>query len=90
MAVDASAVAPFSGSPAICEALLVAVSSEEADTDTQDSSVLLLSCGESGRSAVVARFCCDLTAEESMLVTDEDSLWYGEMTPRASSWSATF
>lgn len=25
-----------------------------------------------------------------MLVTDEDSLGYGEMTPRASSWSAAY
>ena len=34
--------------------------------------------------------CCDLTGEDSMLVTDEDSLGYGEMTPRASSWSAAY
>ncbi len=52
--------------------------------------MLLLACGDSGRSAVVARFRCDLIGEDSMLVTDEESLEYGEMTPRASSWSAAY
>ena len=59
---------------AVCGVSFVAVLSDEADTDTSDSSALLLSRGDSGRSAVVAMFCCDLTGDESMLVIDEDSL----------------
>ena len=77
-------------SSAVARAPFVAALSDEADPDTEDSSVLLLTCADSGRPAVVAGFCCDLTDEDSMLVTDEDSLGYGEMTPRASSWSATY
>lgn len=59
----------------LAEALFVAVPAfDAADTDAWQLSVLLLSCGDSGLSAVVVPFCCDLAGEESMLVRDEDSL----------------
>lgn len=62
------------GSSAVFEIPFATVFSDEADSDTKDSSVLLLSCGDTRRSAVAVRFCCDLADEESMLVIDEDSL----------------
>ncbi len=74
MAVAASSLLLFLGSSAISEAPFVAVLSDDADTDTFESSVLLLSRGDSGRSADGARFCSDLPGEDSMLVIDEDSL----------------
>ena len=74
--VDAAipAVLLLLDSSAVARAPLVAALSDEADADTEDSSVLLLTCGDNGRPAVGARFCCDFTDEDSMLVTDEDSL----------------
>ena len=57
MAVAAWAVRLFLGSSAICDGPFVAVLSDEADMDIEDSSVLLLPLGDNGRSAVVPRFC---------------------------------
>ena len=51
------AVRLFWGSSANCKVLFVAVLSDEADTDTEDSSVLLLSRGDNGRSTGALRFC---------------------------------
>ena len=61
-------------SSANCDVPFVAILLDEADIDKLDSSVLLLLCGDRGRSAVAAMFCCDLTMDDSMLVKDVDSL----------------
>lgn len=55
VAVAASEVLAFLGTSALCEAPFVAVLSDEADTDTEDSSVLLLPRGDSWRSGISAR-----------------------------------
>ena len=61
-------------SSASCEALFVAMLSDEADTDAEDSSVLLLFCGDTAPAGIVDTLCCDVLVEDSMLVIDGDPL----------------